>query len=195
MIKKGWAFLLFLMIFPLVSAFTGFGGYNSAFDFIMNSEGFKFALVFLLFFAVIFFAVSKTFRDEKGIAVVVALVISLFISMALAQRGLLYGYLGDTIGGWAITLALLLGVVFIIKLSFDKLGGIGASIIIFLLWISLFFVDPYDYFSGGGFGDFLISIHNLLTSFVGFITIVVVCIILIAVRARKKSILEKLTER
>ena len=66
------AFMFFLTFLNLVSA-QGFG-YSNPLDLVYNNEWFMFGLFFLVFFAIIFYATNKAFRDNRAVALVVAAV-------------------------------------------------------------------------------------------------------------------------
>jgi hypothetical protein len=130
------AALLSIVLFPLVSAYNGYGGLSnylrSPWEIIQNPWIF-FALVFALFFAITYFAVGKTITN-KGPATVISLVIALFIAATISQRSWYYGYFGEGISSWFIAGAIILGFILIAKLASNLLGGWAILTLLFLGW-------------------------------------------------------------
>jgi len=133
-------FCLSIMLFSSVIAYYPYYGYFSPYD-ILNNEWLMFVLVFLVFFAIIFFALNKTFKENKGPAIVIALIISLFISATISQRYYLQQFVGD----WGIVLGILIIVGFLIKILYDRIGLLGIMIVVtgFLLYLQVG-IDPYE---------------------------------------------------
>lgn len=126
--KKLLMIILTTLALPLISAYSwGKGYYGSPLDYLEN-EWVIFGIIFIIAFAVIYFAVYKTFKENKAIAAVIALGVSLLISLAMAQRGLLYSYAGDTIGNMALLVGFLILVIAMFKVLLENFGKAGAFV-------------------------------------------------------------------
>ena len=106
--------------------------------------------------------------------VLISLVIAFISAAFFVQRGFVYGYLGDVVGGWIFLLVLImiiiLSIPFYIAFSRSVGSGIASGIIFVLIWIVLkFFIDiddlipynanvPYEFFQ---FYDFVTSFWML----------------------------------
>lgn len=148
-LKILWAFVLGL---PLVSAYTTFSYYLRTPGDLLNNEWFLFILIFAIFFAVIYYSVSKTFTGNKGVAVVLSGAIAILIAGAVSRRAWYYGYLGETIGSWMFILAAVIGIFFLMRFASRMFGGIGILAILVFGWYIVGWLDyygwiPYD-FSG-----------------------------------------------
>lgn len=186
--KKIVSAVFIINLIAIVSAYGwGSWGYYSSPSDLLQNEWVMFAGIFILFFAIVFFAVSKTFKENKGAAIVVALVVSLFISMAVVQRGWLYSYAGEEIGSWALVIALLLIIGLIIKLMNDVFGRFGAIIAVIGLWISLFFIDPYYFIPSGDIGDIVLTIYESAKGILGFIVVVIAVVLLYKFGSKPES--------
>ena len=162
--KKAFPALIILSLLTLVSAYSW--GYSSPLDYLEN-EWVMFGAVFVLFFAIVFVAVNKSMKGNTGAAIVIALVVSLFISIAVARRGLLYSYAGEDIASWVLIIAVLLAIAFIIKVMSDTFGSFGGIAAVIVLWILLFFIKPYDIIPYSDIGNKIIGIHEFLTATAG----------------------------
>lgn len=140
--------ILILFTVPLISAYNWGYGYSSPLDYLEN-EWIKFTVFFLVFFAIIYFALSKTFKDNKAVAAVVALGISLFISLAIAQRGLLMSYAGEELGFWILLITILLIFAFATKILYENFKIWGVILAIFILWLLLYGTEFYDFLPYG----------------------------------------------
>ena len=120
--------IIVLAILPLVSAydFGGWGYYNSPLDYLEN-EWVIFGIFFLVFFAIIFYTVNKAFKNS-AVSGVIALGLSLMIAMVMAQKGLLYGYLGEEIGSWILIITVLIGIGFLIRFVYESFGKTGTMV-------------------------------------------------------------------
>jgi len=187
--------LLSTNFLSVVSAYSfgsfGRGYYGSPMD-LLDNEWVRIAAIFVLFFAIIFFAISKTFKENKGVAVAISLAISFFIAVAVQKQGWIYSYAGDEIGSWALVVAILLIIGFIIKLMNDVFGRFGAIIAVIIIWVSLFFIDIYAILPYGELGDFILEIYNYAKGVVGFFVLIVVIALLYKYGKKKKSALKEL---
>jgi len=137
--------VLFLLLLPLALAYNGWGYYWYSPSQLFQNEWMSFALIFIVFFAMSFFALGRTI-DNKGANAVISIALALFISYAIVQRTRFYGFIGEQIGSWLILLALLLALVLFIKLVTGIIGGIGLFIALGVGWFVLHSFDPYDIF-------------------------------------------------
>ncbi len=137
-------FILTLLALPLISAQTwggGMWGYRSPLDYLEN-EWVTFTILFLIFFSVIYYSVNKTTKNP-AVSIILALGISLFISLAISRRGLLWGY-GEGIDTWVLLGAVIIGIGFLIKFASESFGRAGAIATVILIWIILNAIDPYQ---------------------------------------------------
>ena len=117
------------------SGFGNFGYYGSPLDLFQN-EWIMFAIIVSVFFASIFYTLYKAFKN-KGIAAVISIGLSILISVAIMERGLIEAYGGVEISSWALFLAGAIGIAFLVKFASESFGKIGAMITIFLIWLVL----------------------------------------------------------
>ncbi len=128
----------------LVSAYSYYGwGYSSSPLDYLDNEWVRFTTLFLVIFALVYFSVTKAFKDNQAVAAVIALGVTLLITVAISQQGLLYTYAGDQFGNWITLVAILLALGFFIKISGENFGASGVivaviiSLVIFNMTISL----------------------------------------------------------
>ncbi len=165
-----------LLIIPLISAAWGYwGGYRSPLDYLEN-EWVTFIILFLIFFAVIYYSINKTTKNP-AVSVIVALGISLFISLAISRRGLLWGY-GQGIDVWVLLGAAIIGIGFLIKFASESFGRAGAIATVILIWIILIAIDPYQLLPDTLlYSNNFIVFNELLTNIIGGIILVVIAIL------------------
>jgi hypothetical protein len=133
-------FLIFI-ITPFASAY-GFEYYSSP-AYLLDNEWVLFIILFLMFFAMIYYTVNKSFKNNV-ISGVIALGLSLLISLAIAKKGLLVGY-GYGLDSWVLLIAILIGFAFLIRFSSNSFGKIGAIAAVIVIWMIIKFVDPYNF--------------------------------------------------
>ena len=171
-------FILTLLALPLISAQTwggGMWGYRSPLDYLEN-EWVTFIILFLIFFAVIYYSINKTTKNP-AVSVIVALGISLFISLALTRRGLLWGY-GQGIDAWVLLGAAIIGIGFLIKFASESFGRAGAIATVILIWIILNAIDPYQILPDTLlYSNNFMIFYEVLTSIIGAIILVVIAIL------------------
>jgi len=194
-------FLLFsiivILLLPLISAYTwgswgGWGGYyNSPFDYLQN-EWVIFGIIFLVFFAIIFFTVNKAFQNH-AVSAVIALGLSLMIAMVLAQKGLLYGYIGEEMGSWVLIVAGLIGIGFLIRFVHESFGKTGTVVGLIILWIFLRSIDPYEFLPYQLLTDTFINIYEFLASVFGLIVMIIAALVILGI-VDPKTNLDRLTK-
>jgi len=194
--KRGYLSILLLgiialLILPLISAYSfgGWGYYNSPLYYLEN-EWVIFGIIFLIFFATIFYTVNKAFKNS-AVAGVIALGLSLMIAMVLARRGLLYGYLGEEIGSWILIITILLGIGFLIRFVYESFGKTGTMIALIGLWIIIRSIDPYEFLPYQLLTDTLINIYEFIASIFGLIVILIGALVILGV-TNPKTIGEKM---
>jgi hypothetical protein len=152
-----------------------------------------FSLIFLVFFAVIFYTVNRSFKNPP-VAGVVALALSLFISITIAQRDLLRGIGGGgPIGAWALVVAVLIAFGFLLKFSYESFGRIGAIASVLIMWAllygainesSLYDILPYEISNI----PIIITILEFLGSWVGLVFLIIISAIIISARVRRRGL-------
>ena len=142
--KKSVLFLIgFILMINFVSAYNQYwGGYNSPMD-ILDNEWVRFLIVFSIFFATIHFAISKTLKNNVT-AGIVALGISLLISMEVYRRGLLstYSFGSSGLGFWLLVVAGLVVLAFVFKIAYANLKMKGVAGLLAAFWVFFHFSDP-----------------------------------------------------
>lgn len=169
---------LILLALPLISAQTwggGMWGYRSPLDYLEN-EWVTFTILFLIFFAVIYYSINKTTKNP-AVSIIIALGISLFISLALTRRGLLWGY-GEGIDTWVLLGAAIIGIGFLIKFASESFGRAGAIATVVLVWIILNAIDPYQLLPDTLlYSDNFMMFYEFLTNIIGGVILVVIAIL------------------
>ncbi|MDD5192149.1 MAG: hypothetical protein PHH54_00770 [Candidatus Nanoarchaeia archaeon] len=174
----GLALTTLLLILPIISAYSyspfgNFGFYGSPLDYLEN-EWVLSAVLFLIFFALIFYTLNKAFKNS-AVSVIIALGLSALISMAIAQRGLITAYGGGEISSWALFLAAAIGIAFLIRFSSESFGKIGAVAVVFLTWLVLYNFYP-EQILPGLLADIpaFVWFWEVLTSWIGLIILIVI---------------------
>ncbi len=134
-----------ILILPVISAYgAGWGSYRSPIDYLEN-EWVLFTVLFLIFLAVIFYTINRAFKN-KAVAIIIAIGVSLLISLAIAQRGLITIYGGGEVSSWALFIATIIGIGLLIKFASQSFGRIGTIITVFIIWLILHNLNTYDLF-------------------------------------------------
>jgi len=164
--KKNLGFLILIFLIlgvPLISAYwNNYWYYDSPLSYLDN-EWVLFGAIFLIFFAVIFYTINQSF-DNKAVSAVIATGISLLIALALARRGMLYGYVGDELGSWLLFVAALIAVGFLLKFVAESFGTIGTVVAVMAIWFVLYNVDPYETLPYELVTDIFLSVYSFITS-------------------------------
>jgi len=151
---------------------------------IFNSVLLRFGIVFMVFFAIIFFSVGKMFKGNRPVAILVSVSLAALIAGAFFQRGYLDSFYGDVIGDWAIVLGVLIGIVFLLKIVADNVGAWASIFVLVIIWAILTFTDPYVvlpyYFPEGVF-----IAYQLLSGITGLVALVILSILIIFFRNKK----------
>ncbi len=170
--------IISLLALPLISAYSwggGSWGYRSPLDYLEN-EWVTFTILFLIFFAVIYYSINKTVKNPT-VAVIVALGISLFISLALSRKGLLWGY-GQGIDVWVLLGAAIIGIGFLIRFASESFGRAGAIISVIIIWIILNAIEPYEFLPDTLlYSDNFMTFYDGLKGFFGGVILVTIAVL------------------
>ena len=175
-----------LLAISLVSAYTSYGGVSPGE--IFNNEWIMFAIVFLIVFALSYFALlnffagkkkKKNFGDvepeQKKILAIVALGLGLLAAVGFVQQSWLRSLLGDAIGGWLTIILLCLVVLIttpIYKALKENMGKTPATLaFIAIIWIVLRIFTRQYYF------ELPYETYNILESLSDYSVLVVALII------------------
>src|SRR3989338_780048 len=178
---------LFLLLFISISflfnfasaygPYGGFGGMWSPQELLYN-EWTRFALAFIVFFVIIFFASEKAFHNEKRVSIILSVALSLIISYALLIQGYLEFYSNSTILDWIIAIAFLLIIGIVIKFLAGRESKFGIIMWLFAVWGIITFLvynDMIPLYSLPASLEFLI---NVIASTAGFIAVVLIAILI-----------------
>ena len=169
--------IISLSIIPLIAAYNGFGFdfYSSPEDFFENTW-IMFSIIFIILFGIMFYVLNKSFNNT-GIAAIISIALSLFIAMAISQRGLLNNYAGGELSSWGLVIASLIAIGFLIRFANENFGRIGTLSTIFIIWLVLYNLDPYQVLPGSLLNSGFFWIYDFLISFWGiFILLIIVFI-------------------
>src|SRR3990167_9187409 len=177
-----------LILTPRVFAqWGGWGYYYSPMDY-LNSEWVLFAIISLVFFAVIFYTVNKSFHN-KAVAGTIAIALSLLIAMTFSQKMLFMGFIGEDLGTWVFIAVALISMGFIIKFVYEGLGSIGAVVAVIGMWFVLRAVDPYQFFPTSLLtNELFMNIYGFIASIFGLIIVIILAILLIKVGGKPTNI-------
>ena len=137
----------------------------------LNNDFIRFGLIFVLFFALIFFSTSKFFKEQRGVAVAVSFVVAFFAASFLIRQGFLYDFFlsdffPDELAAWLTVIFIILGIILLFLAVYRWFRGcIGFTSALILLWFVLKWVEPEDYLFNGGVADAVILAHGVFTHF------------------------------
>lgn len=185
-----WIFAgLFLLVNLFgVMAFNGgfgpFGSYGSVggspLYVLLNDEWVQVAIIFMVFFGVIFFATKKVFKSDPGVAAVVSVAISLIVSMSLYRAGYLFDYFGGEIGSLAVFFAVLLAIAFLIRLIYVNLGKGMTALLLIILYPVIVMVDLSSWLPAGGVLYFAERFQAFVGSWFGIILYIIILVVILA---------------
>jgi hypothetical protein len=187
--KKLFGFIItFLVLLTSVLAYNGYGyGFYSPAQWLQN-EWVVFGLIFVIFFALIFFGISKTMKENLGVAAVIAFGLSAFIAFTISQRTMFYGYVGEGLGNWFFIIAILIAAVFFIRFVTNLIGGAGLFLALFAIWLVLSNVDPYAILPSQFLYSNYFSLYQFLASSSFLFILVIVFVVLVVASFGKKDI-------
>lgn len=185
-----------ILVLPLISAYSwgGWYGYRSPLDYLEN-EWVLFTVLFLIFLAIIFYTLNKALKNP-AVAIIIAFGLSLLISMAISQKGLIMGYgISEEFSSWLLFIAALIGIGFLIRFAAESFGGIGAIIAVLGIWLLIHFIDPYqilpDVLLNSGFYNF----YEFLKGGLGLIALAIIAFVLSrGTRKTVKDVTEMINE-
>lgn len=182
------SYVFAIMFLPFVSAYGSiFGYYRNPVDLLVNSDWLRFILVFGIFYALMFYSIKSVFKGDKnrGIAMVISICISLLVTIALAERGLLYGYFGSDLSSWLLFLVFLFIFVFIIHFSYKNFGPKFTAFALIFMWCVLaFYFKPEDIINSGAAADLASLLYYSWISVPGFIVTLLVALMLLFKKVR-----------
>lgn len=155
---------------------------------LLNSAWLRFALVFVIFYAILFFALNRVFRDSnKAVTITISAAISLLVSLSFYQYGYLDSYVGYDMAGLLILFGFLLIFGFIFRLLYMKISKVGAFFLLFCFWLLLFFSDAENFLPYSLLSDPVVYLYDLLGGFVGLGLLVIAA--LVAIMRKKKNMI------
>ncbi|MGD2073228.1 MAG: hypothetical protein PVG65_07060 [Candidatus Thorarchaeota archaeon] len=182
-------FGIVILSLGVVSAYNGWGyGYFSP-EQLFQNEWVIFALVFMIFFAFIFFALSKPLKENRGAAMVISIALALFIAVAISQRVRFYGYFGSELGSWMFVIAILICIAFVMKVLTSLIGGLGLLISLYGIWAIAGRADIYDIFPYGVLTSGFESFYYFLSSgtFLVILMLLTILAILLAIKDKPEG--------
>lgn len=188
-------FAVLLMVLPIVLAYDGGGwgvwGYYRSPLMYLDNEWVMFSIFMLVFFGIIFYTVNKAFKNNV-VSGVIALALSLLITITILRRGFLYGYMGDELGGWILVAVVLIAFGFLIRFAYKAFGVAGSTITVVVIWLLLQRADPYE-FLPYGVSEGIVWGYEFIASFIGLVILVLIAIFA-APFLEGKSPIEKMIE-
>ena len=183
---------IFTSIFLINLASAQYWGAGSSPIYLLENEWVRFIAIFMVLFSIIYLSLIKTFKENKSTAVVIAIGITVLITVAVAQRGWLYTYSGDELGSWISILAIFIAAGFIIKLAHENFGIAGTLSAIIIAWALITFNSYYFY------GFYSPIINSILTNFFQWPSAIITLIIMLVIGGilsnigkKKESIADK----
>ena len=182
----------FFLALPIISAYSfggwGRGYYSSPMDF-LRSEWVMFIIYFIFFFAIIYFTTNKSFKNPQ-VSAVVALALSLFIAMALGQRGFLDPYVSSGVASWALVIASLIAIGFSIKFAYETFGRIGSVAAIFIVWFVIYGINnsaegPQGILPPELWNDYMLDAMAFIGSIWGLLILLLISAVVITARKRR----------
>tara|TARA_Y100000310_G_C20627064_1_gene786519 strand:+ start:216 stop:833 length:618 start_codon:yes stop_codon:yes gene_type:complete len=137
--------ILVLTTLPLILAYNGYSFdyfYGTPLDFLEN-EWVMFGIIFVILFGVIFYVLNKSFKNS-GVAGAIGFALSLFITMAISQKGLLSQYGGGELSSWALLIGALIAIAFLIRFAAETFGRWGATAVVLIAGMIANSFEPYD---------------------------------------------------
>jgi hypothetical protein len=194
--KKFTLGLLALFIVPLISAynhgfFGRFGGYGGP-SALFQNEWVIFGIIFLVFFALIFYSLNKRF-DNNAVSAIVAGGISLIIAMSLSQRVMYTGFFGgfggfgEGLGNWIMFLAIVFGIFIGFKFIFENFGPAGSIPVVVVFWYLLGNMDIFNVLPYGFVTNEFLDIYEFIISWPGLFILLVISIYISSIFYKRKK--------
>ncbi|MFW6030778.1 MAG: hypothetical protein ACOCRO_11095 [Halanaerobiales bacterium] len=182
--KKSLMTFLVIALMPLVSAYSRYSTRYSL-DRFLENPNIMFALIFIGFFVLIFFALNNSISN-KAVSAVLSVIISLFISFAVSKQTRFYGYLGEEIGNWMLVVVLIVITILFVKFIFSILHGFGLFLSTWGLILLLRSIDVRQYMPYKFFTSDFYTIWEFLTS-TTFLYLTIGLFIALLIIAHKKK--------
>jgi hypothetical protein len=158
--------ILLLALLPLISAFDSTD--------LIDSQWFMFTVVFVFFFAVVYFSSFKTFDENRAITGIISGAVALVASIALTKRTVVYTMLPEETANLLFLIGAAIAIFFAIKyFAFRRTpyGDIfslprvifGVIIIGILLAMTDFYSVLPEYLYFGPVGDILNTVKEIFT--------------------------------
>lgn len=186
---------IIIIMLPFVSAYawgnswsswSGWGGsfYGSPLNFLDN-QYFLFGAIFVLFFAMIFYTVNKSFH-HPGIAALIAASLSLLISVTITRQNMLNSYMGEQVSSWMMIIVLLIVLAFLIRFTYEGLGWIGLVALAIALWLIIQNVEPYQILpTNMGMGtEIILNVYNFMRTIFGLAILIGLAFIISQIATR-----------
>ena len=139
----------------------------------------------MFFFAIIYYTTNKSFKNPP-VAAVVGLALSLFMAIAMAQRGWLDSYMGSEIGAWALLVSALIAVGFTVKFAFETFGRIGSVAATLIIWFILFSTDPQNILPPELLTDTFLNVYGFVSSWIGLVILLIISAVIITARGNRR---------
>jgi len=173
---------------PLALAYNGwYGGWGGpTLEQFFGSEWAQFALVFLLFFGLLFWTLGKTI-ENKGASAVIAGALALFASFALVRTAYFYGYFGTFIPNIVLAGLVLFILVFLLNILAKRVSPIAVPIVLFLLWLLLRNTSPYEILPYEFLSYTTVNWYNALAGVWGIVLVIIISVIVIGLKPMQKA--------
>ncbi len=154
---------------------------------IFNSIWFKFAVVFVLFYAIMLYSLNRVFQGSRATSIIVSAVISLLISLSFVRQGFLDYYIGHDFAALLVLLGFLILFGFIFRVLFAHAKP-AAFLMLFALWFVLFISEPYDLLPYVLHNEYIIKAYEILASWIGLLLLIVVALVSLAFGGKKHKL-------
>ena len=183
--------IIFLMSFVSASLFDSISPSN-----LLDNEWVVFLGIFALVFALVFVSLGNFFTrksgpswmgeksmQNRGAVAVISLIVALFISASVMQRGLMYGYLGEDIGSLLLLVVGLFVLIIVIKMLYKNFGRWGLAISLAGVW-ALFHFLGVDYLIPYSFPYEFIEIYDVVFGWVGGLILGIILLLILMRKPR-----------
>jgi len=164
-----------ILLSVLVSAYSfGWGGgYYSSPEMLLENPWIRFGLIMGLFFALIFFALSKTFKSNMGAGIVISLVLSFAIAGVFSRE---WSFMAGNFREWIFLVVGLIAIFSFAKIGYDLIGPSGAPLAITISMLILNSIDLERYLPYEVADSFFGMIIYALSSWFGIIIFAVITV-------------------
>lgn len=187
---KKFILFLFLLLFQGVNISAYYNYYNSynLFQF-FESELFILAILFVIVFALCFYALRKSL-DDKTTSAVVSMGISFFVCLSAYNLNLFDGYASQSIGIFLIGILFFLVIGLLLKTIYKNSGAGTTILFCLILWFVLGLIEieeilpyniPFELY------DTIINFHLFITSWWSFMLLSVLGLFILFKRKNKSK--------